>query len=141
MGGVLRAGDTKLTKKDIRSVLFTFVHTYSLVQILRKMMKFNGPVCTVLFCSNRRILQSMKTSVFSILNSSLTDVFIFCNRSRSNNIKRVQTGCWLNQKILSVECVIRTRALECPDLCHLRAEHLMEWDNNQFCCNKATSST
>ena len=27
MGGVLRAGDTKYGKKDIWSVLFTFVHT------------------------------------------------------------------------------------------------------------------
>ena len=45
-----------------------------------------------LFSSYWHSLQSMKTSVCSILNSSLTDVFIFCNKSLSDNIKRVQTS-------------------------------------------------
>ena len=50
-------------------------------------------VCTLLILSSDRLLlQNMKTSVCSILNSSLTaDVFLFCNRSLLTDIQRVQT--------------------------------------------------
>ena len=66
------------------------------------MMKFTRgqPVCTLLFSSDGRILQSMKTSVCSILNSSSTDVFVFSDKRLSKENKRVQTGITVGSAVL-----------------------------------------
>ena len=54
--------------------------------------------CSLILSSNWRNLQKIKTSLCSILNSSLTDVFGFCKLRRSEENKRVQVG-WSNWSI------------------------------------------
>ena len=60
---------------------------------------------TLLFSSGSRLLQNIKTSVCSILNSSWTDVFIFCNKWLSEENKRVPIS-HLDGKFYVILCVI-----------------------------------
>ena len=53
-------------------------------------------VCTLLIMFDRHLMQNIKTSVDEEFNILQTDVFIFCNRRLSDDIKRVQTVQRLN---------------------------------------------
>ena len=132
----------KISKKRQPSVLFTFVH----VQPSRISTVNPLSVCTLLISFDSLVLQNLKTSVCSILNSSWTDVFIFCNKRPSEENKRTQTGgptdnnikrktakFW--QRNFRWVCTNSTRTcIKCPDLGNLRAEHLT--DNSTSLCTR-----
>ena len=68
-------------------------------------------VCTLLVSFDRCLMQNIKTSVDEEFNILQTDVFVFCIKHLSNNIKRLQTACVYflqNFSHRSVEFVLRS---------------------------------
>ena len=59
---------------------------------LQNIQRTRQPIGTLLLSFDRRLMQNIKTSVDSILNSSSTDVFIFSDKRLSNDNKRVPIG-------------------------------------------------
>ena len=109
---------TSNTTFYIQSLIFTFSVVRCSVRRLPKILQKKTTVCPFFVCSHvqphrnstvnplsvrtllisfdRRSMQNIKTSVPEEFNILQTDVFKFCNRRLSDDIKRVQTVQRLN---------------------------------------------
>ena len=142
--GVLRAGDTNrdiCAGPKIQPLDITYYHIKFNRGKKKQTQRMVDRIGTLLLSFDRRLMENIKTSVCSVLNSSWTDVFIFCIKHLSNNNKRVPiwlTVHWVcffffqdwilcdNTWYPTVEFLVPRECRKCLTLYHLCAEYLRE---------------